>query len=67
MLSPAVARYLEGDSTVWEDDPVHRLARDGELACNRHPGFWQAMDTVRDRNQLEHMWASGNAPWRVWP
>jgi glucose-1-phosphate cytidylyltransferase len=67
VLSPQVARYLSGDATVWEDEPVHELARDGQLACYRHPGFWQAMDTLRDRNHLEAMWSSGGAPWRVWP
>lgn len=65
VLSPAVGQYLEGDQTVWEHQPVRSLARDGELACYRHKGFWQAMDTLRDRNQLEELWNSG-APWRMW-
>ncbi len=66
VLSPAVRRYLSGDDTVWEQEPLRSMARDGELACYRHEGFWHAMDTLRDRNYLERLWASGAAPWRVW-
>jgi glucose-1-phosphate cytidylyltransferase len=66
VLSPKVARYLDGDETVWEQEPMRALAREGELACYRHEGFWQAMDTLRDRNQLEQLWDSGAAPWRTW-
>ena len=66
VLSPEVARYLDGDHTVWEQEPMRALAREGELACYRHEGFWQAMDTLRDRNQLEELWSSGEAPWRTW-
>jgi glucose-1-phosphate cytidylyltransferase len=66
VLSPTVARYLDGDETVWEQEPMRALAREGELACYRHEGFWQAMDTLRDRNQLERLWDSGAAPWRTW-
>jgi glucose-1-phosphate cytidylyltransferase len=65
VLSPAVARYLEGDDTVWEQEPLRALARERQLACYRHEGFWQAMDTLRDRNRLERLWSDG-APWRVW-
>jgi glucose-1-phosphate cytidylyltransferase len=65
VLSPAVARYLEGDHAVWEQEPLRALARDGELACYRHEGFWQAMDTLRDRNLLQRLWSDG-APWRTW-
>jgi glucose-1-phosphate cytidylyltransferase len=65
VLSPAVARYLQDDHTVWEQEPLRALARDGQLACYRHEGFWQAMDTLRDRNRLERLWSDG-APWRVW-
>jgi glucose-1-phosphate cytidylyltransferase len=67
VLSPGVARYLDGDETVWEQEPMRSLARDEQLACYRHEGFWQAMDTLRDRNQLEQLWNSGEAPWRTWP
>lgn len=66
VLSPAVGRYLSGDDTVWEQAPLQGLAADGELACYRHEGFWHPMDTLRDRNELEQMWASGDAPWRAW-
>jgi len=66
VLSPEVARYLDGDHTVWEQEPMRALAREGELACYRHEGFWQAMDTLRDRNHLEQLWSSGQAPWRIW-
>jgi glucose-1-phosphate cytidylyltransferase len=66
VLSPEVGRYIEAEHTVWEQEPLRALARDGELACYRHEGFWEAMDTVRDRDHLEALWASGRAPWRVW-
>ncbi|HEX2391492.1 MAG TPA: glucose-1-phosphate cytidylyltransferase [Solirubrobacterales bacterium] len=66
VLNPAVGRYLEDDRTVWEQAPVRRLAEDGELACYRHNGFWQPMDTLRDRHVLEDLWNSGSPPWRVW-
>ena len=66
VLSPRVDRYLEGDETVWEHEPLQRLARDGELAAYRHSGFWYAMDTLRDKNHLQELWESGAAPWRVW-
>lgn len=66
VLSPKVLDYIEGDSTVWEREPLERLAREGELSAFRHPGFWQPMDTLRDRNLLEDLWASNRAPWKVW-
>jgi len=66
VLSPRIAAYLEDDDTVFEQQPLQRLAAAGELACYRHDGFWAAMDTVRDRNYLEALWREGNAPWRVW-
>jgi glucose-1-phosphate cytidylyltransferase len=66
VLSPAIGRYIDGDQTVWEQEPMGALAREGELACYRHNGFWQPMDTPRDRNHLEELWASGGAPWRTW-
>jgi glucose-1-phosphate cytidylyltransferase len=66
VLSPEVGRYLESDDTVWEQGPMHALAAEGQLACYRHEGFWQAMDTLRDRNHLEELWQSGRAPWRTW-
>lgn len=66
VLSPAVDRYIGGDDTVWEQEPVRTLARQGQLAPYLHGGFWQAMDTLRDRHLLERLWSSGDAPWRVW-
>jgi glucose-1-phosphate cytidylyltransferase len=66
VLSPDVGRYIDGDETVWEQEPMAALAREGQLACYRHEGFWQAMDTVRDRNQLEALWRTGDPPWRIW-
>ncbi len=66
VLSPKVGDYIDGDQTIWEQDPMRRLAADDNLAARPHDRFWQAMDTVRDRDQLEALWASGNAPWRVW-
>jgi glucose-1-phosphate cytidylyltransferase len=66
LLSPAVLDYIEGDQTVWEAGPLERLAREGQLAAYEHDGFWQPMDTLRDKNQLEALWNSGNAPWKVW-
>ena len=66
VLSQDVARHLEGDSTVWEQRPMRALAEEGQLACYRHEGFWQAMDTLRERNHLDELWSSGQAPWRQW-
>jgi glucose-1-phosphate cytidylyltransferase len=66
VLSPEVTRYIGGDQTVWEQEPVRALAHEGQLAYFRHDGFWQAMDTLRDRQQLEQLWVSQQAPWRVW-
>jgi len=66
ILSPKVGAYIQGDSTAWEREPMVKLAHDGQLGAFRHYGFWQPMDTLRDKAQLESMWASGNAPWRSW-
>jgi len=66
VLSPEVGRYLDGDHIVWEQSPMRSLAADGQLACYRHSGFWQAMDTLRDRTRLEELWSSSGAPWRTW-
>ncbi|MBN8218031.1 MAG: glucose-1-phosphate cytidylyltransferase [Spirochaetes bacterium] len=66
VLSPGVIDRIEGDKTVWEKQPLESLAHDGQLAVYRHPGFWQPMDTVRDKQHLEDLWASGKAPWKVW-
>ena len=66
VFEPAVFDYLNGDATVLEGSPLECLAHDGQLAAFRHEGFWQCMDTVRDRVRLEEMWNGGNAPWKVW-
>ena len=66
VLSPAVLDYIEGDQTSWEGRPLIRLAADGEMMAFEHSGFWQPMDTVRDKNLLEELWSSGEAPWKCW-
>ncbi|MEA2229382.1 MAG: glucose-phosphate cytidylyltransferase, partial [Solirubrobacteraceae bacterium] len=66
VLSPEVGRYIDGDASVWEQEPVNGLAADGQLASFRHRGFWMGMDTVRDRNVLQELWDEGRAPWRSW-
>ena len=66
VLEPQALAYIAGDETVWEREPMERLAHDGQLAAFRHPGFWQPMDTLRDRNYLEELWQTGRAPWKVW-
>ncbi len=66
VLSPKVGDYIEGDETVWEREPLEKLARQGQLTVHFHKGFWQPMDTLRDKAQLEAMWASGKAPWKRW-
>jgi glucose-1-phosphate cytidylyltransferase len=66
VLSPQVLDYLERDSTVWEQQPLQRLAADGQLMAYEHHGFWQPMDTLRDKTYLEELWASGKAPWKTW-
>ena len=66
VLSPRVLGYIDGDDTLWEQEPLQRLAADGELMAWQHRGFWQPMDTLRDRTQLEDLWASGQAPWKTW-
>jgi glucose-1-phosphate cytidylyltransferase len=66
VLEPTVADYLGGDSMPWERKPLERLASDGELMAYRHEGFWQCMDSPRDKRLLEAMWESGDAPWRTW-
>ena len=67
VLSPNAIDYVDDDATVWERSPLNRLAHDGQLRAYLHNGFWQPMDTLRDKNYLEGLWRSGNAPWKVWP
>ena len=66
VLSPSVLEYLENDATVWEQQPLQRLATEGQLMAYEHHGFWQPMDTLRDKTYLEELWASGKAPWKTW-
>jgi glucose-1-phosphate cytidylyltransferase len=66
VLSPQVLDLIGGDKSTWEASPLETLARQGELMAFEHGGFWQAMDTLRDKNHLEELWASGKAPWKQW-
>jgi glucose-1-phosphate cytidylyltransferase len=66
VLDPSVLDLIEGDQTSWESTPLIKLAVENELHAYQHRGFWQAMDTLRDKNQLEELWANNNPPWKVW-
>jgi len=66
IASPKSLDYIEGDQTSWEDKPLVNLAKDGELVGFKHSGFWQPMDTLRDKNLLETLWTSNSAPWKIW-
>ncbi len=66
VLEPGVMDYIEGDNTVWEQEPLENLAKDGKLSAYRHNGFWQPMDSLRDKHVLEDMWKSCKPPWKVW-
>lgn len=66
VLSPSALAPIDGDDSIWERKPLESLARSGELMAYRHLGFWQAMDTLRDKQRLEELWSGGAAPWRVW-
>jgi len=66
ILQPEVIDYISGDTTVWEKDPLEKLANEGMLSAFKHHGFWQPMDTLRDKNVLEDLWNSGEAPWKIW-
>ncbi len=66
VLEPGVIDYIDSDLEPWEQAPLQRLAEEGQLGAYRHSGFWQPMDTLRDKNVLEDLWASGKAPWKVW-
>lgn len=67
VLNRRVLDYISDDDTLWEQDPLERLADEGQLLAFRHEGFWQPMDTLREKHILETLWASGEAPWKVWP
>ena len=66
VLDPSVIDLVDGDSCTWEEAPLQRLAETHELSAYHHTGFWQPMDTLRDKNQLEELWQTGNAPWKAW-
>ena len=66
MLEPNVLNYIDGDSTFFEKEPLETLAQEGMLSAYRHTGYWQAMDTLRDKMVLEEIWQTGNAPWKIW-
>lgn len=66
VLSPRVARHLSGDGTIWEQAPLTALAAEDHLRAFRHKGFWQPMDTLRDKHELQNQWSAGTAPWKIW-
>ena len=66
VLNPGILDYIEGDDTLWEQEPLRQLAEDGQLMAYEHTGFWQPMDTLRDKTHLEALWANGEAPWKTW-
>jgi glucose-1-phosphate cytidylyltransferase len=66
VLEPGIFDYIGGDTTILEKEPLEKLAKDNELVAYKHPGFWQPMDSLRDKNHLEDLWKGGNAPWKIW-
>jgi glucose-1-phosphate cytidylyltransferase len=66
VLEPKVLDYIEGDKTTFEREPLETLSKEGQVVAYKHKGFWQCMDTLRDKQQLDEMWNTGKAPWRVW-
>ena len=66
VLNPKILDYIEGDDIAWEKEPLQKLANDGQLSAYRHEGFWQCMDTIREKQLLEDLWNAGKAPWRMW-
>jgi glucose-1-phosphate cytidylyltransferase len=66
VLSPRVGEYIEGDESVWEQEPMRNLAADNQLSVYQHNGFWQPMDTLRDKRHLEELWSAAKAPWKIW-
>ena len=66
VLEPEVYDYIDSDETQWEKEPLERLAKDGQLMAYKYTGFWQCMDTLRDKRRLESFWQNGNAPWKIW-
>ena len=66
VLEKEIFDFIDGDATTWEREPLENIARAGKLFAYKHDGFWKPMDTMRDRMELEALWESGNAPWKVW-
>ncbi|MCX7631686.1 MAG: sugar phosphate nucleotidyltransferase, partial [Geminicoccaceae bacterium] len=66
VLEPGIFDYIDGDDTVWEREPLERLAADGQLMAYKHESFWQCMDTLREKYILQQLWDSGRAPWKIW-
>lgn len=66
VLDPSVVDYVAGDATIWEREPMERLAAEGQMRAFKHEGFWQPMDTLRDKQKLEELWEAGKAPWKIW-
>ena len=66
ILNTRALDYVDGDDTIWEREPIERLARDGQLMGYRHYGFWSCMDTLKEKAMLEALWATGQAPWKTW-
>jgi|SRR5208283_2299637 len=66
VLEPGIFKYIENDGIAWGKEPLVNLAKDGELAACKHEGFWKPIDTLRDKTELEKLWAAENPPWKVW-
>lgn len=66
VVEPEALKYIQGETTSWELEPLEKLAKDGKLAAFKHEGFWMAMDTLKDKNVLQEIWESGKAPWKIW-
>ena len=66
VLEPGIFKYIDGDASIWEKEPLERITNKNELVAYKHYGFWKSMDTMRDKLELEHLWQSGNAPWKTW-
>lgn len=66
ILEPEVLNYIKDDNTLWEKEPMAKLALDGQLSAHKHLGFWKPMDTIRDKTELQNLWDSGKAPWKIW-